>query len=313
MTELPEPLTPPDCDLRGMEWMPLYGSRLLASETWLSASPEGRVAALALWWAAWQQRPAGSLADDDRILAQLAGYGFAVDQWRAIRPQALRGWVKCSDGRLYHPVVAELAVDAYARRCKDAERRAGDRDRLARWRERQKAQRDHVEDETPDGCGDDTGCGNADETRFETHDETGTKRDRQDRTGQERKKEPPSLRDVPPSSASGDPPSPPKAKRRQEVPEDWRPSDRDLNFAACHIDRDDLEREIAQFVDHHRSRGTVFRDVSRGWQTWCRNHSAWKRRRGPPRDERPSKLAWMLDDDPRETAPTISPDGYTLQ
>ena len=55
-----------------MEWMPAHGDRLFASETWLMADPGG-VRALALWWASWKQRPAGSLADQDRMLAQIAG------------------------------------------------------------------------------------------------------------------------------------------------------------------------------------------------------------------------------------------------
>lgn len=128
-SDLPAPLTPPDCDLRGMEWMPLYGARLLSSETWLMANFEARCAAMALWWASWQQRPAASLTDDDRILAQLAGYGVAVNSWKRVRTAAMRGWVRCSDGRMYHPVVAELAVEAY-------ERRLRERDRKAKWRGR---------------------------------------------------------------------------------------------------------------------------------------------------------------------------------
>ena len=129
MTGLPEPLTSPECDLRGLEWIPLFGDRLFGSDTWLMASPEGRCAALALWWAAWKQRPAGSVPDQDRALAQLAGYGMSVKGWLAIRDEALRGWIKCSDGRLYHRVVCDLARDAMDRRIKERERKAALRSR----------------------------------------------------------------------------------------------------------------------------------------------------------------------------------------
>jgi hypothetical protein len=33
--------------------------------------------------------------------------------WKRIRGGALRGWLPCADGRLYHPVVAEKAIDAW--------------------------------------------------------------------------------------------------------------------------------------------------------------------------------------------------------
>lgn len=124
MSKTQPPLTPLDCDLRGLEWMPLYGDRLFTSETWLMASPEGRCAALALWWAAWKQRPAGSLADHDRVLSQMAGYGTNLEAWLAIKAEAMRGWGKCSDGRLYHPIVCEFAIEAWDRRKKERQRKA---------------------------------------------------------------------------------------------------------------------------------------------------------------------------------------------
>ncbi|UTV56469.1 DUF1376 domain-containing protein [Burkholderia arboris] len=114
MNDLPNPLTAADCDLRDFAFMPLDVVRLRDSDiAALSTADEFRSAVL-LWCAAWHQVPAASLPDDDRVLAQLAGYGRVVTEWRKVRDGALRGWVKCADGRLYHPVVAEKARDAWA-------------------------------------------------------------------------------------------------------------------------------------------------------------------------------------------------------
>jgi hypothetical protein len=200
MSELPEPLTPADCDLRGMEWMPLYGDRLLSSETWLEAGPEGRCAALALWWASWKQCPAGSLANTDRVLCQIAGYGMAIKSWLAIKDEAMRGWVKCSDGRLYHPVVCELALEAYARRVKD-------RQRKEKWRN---GKIGTEPSQNADGDGDKTGTEpfqNADGDVPETVLEQMTG---QDRTGQEIKKERTSASHS--ATATPSPPDPPDAR-----------------------------------------------------------------------------------------------------
>lgn len=109
MTE-PAPLTTPECDLRDYPWMPVDCTRLLTSETWLLGTADQKVAAFTLWAKSWHQVPAGSLPDNDRMLAILSESGTA---WKRVREHALRGWVKCSDGRLYHPVVCEKANEAH--------------------------------------------------------------------------------------------------------------------------------------------------------------------------------------------------------
>lgn len=128
----PEPPIASDVTLRDFDYMPLQGERLFRSDTWLMASPEGRCAALQLWWASWHQEPAGSLPDNDRLLANLAGYGVAVSAFVKIKAEAMRGWFQASDGRLYHLVVCELALDAWkAKRRKESEN-AADRERKRR-------------------------------------------------------------------------------------------------------------------------------------------------------------------------------------
>lgn len=113
MPEAVAPLTPPDCDLRDFAFMPLDVVRLRDSDLVAMESAEAFRAAVMLWCASWHQLPAASLPDDDRVLANLAGYGRVVKEWQKERDGALRGWVKCSDGRLYHPVVAEKAIEAW--------------------------------------------------------------------------------------------------------------------------------------------------------------------------------------------------------
>lgn len=107
------PPVPPECDLRGLPWMPVDTERLLNSDLWALSTPEEFKVAFRLWCKAWQQVPASSLPDDDRILAELSGTGR---RWKKLRQVALRGFVKCSDDRLYHPVIAEKALEAWAHR-----------------------------------------------------------------------------------------------------------------------------------------------------------------------------------------------------
>lgn len=133
--DLPQPLTPVDCDLRSYPFMPLMISRLRRSKSWLSAKrrPELGFYMVNLWTASWHDFPAASLEDDDDVLADLA----MCDpfKWGEVRDAVLHGWVKCADGRLYHPVVAEQANGSWASK-------QGYRDRLqkARHAKAQKAE-----------------------------------------------------------------------------------------------------------------------------------------------------------------------------
>ncbi len=118
MTEdaLPSPLTPPDCELKNFSWMPIEGHRLKASGLRSEESPEACWAAIQLWISAWYQVPAGSLEDNELWIADQAGYvmhGKISPKWKKIRAGALRNFKKCNDGRLYHPVVCEKALEAW--------------------------------------------------------------------------------------------------------------------------------------------------------------------------------------------------------
>jgi len=115
---LPAPLTPPDANLDGLNYMPLYITRLRNSKAWLACkrTPEFAFYLLNLWMRAWQETPSGSIEDDPDVLADAAG--CHPQAWDEIAAKVMRGWVKCSDGRLYHPVVAELVIEAWQDRQK---------------------------------------------------------------------------------------------------------------------------------------------------------------------------------------------------
>jgi hypothetical protein len=105
---------------------------------------------------------------------------MAIKSWLAIKEEAMRGWVKCSDGRLYHPVVCELADEAYARRVKD-------RQRKEKWRNGKMGQ-------NADGDGDKTGTEPFQDAELDVPETVLEQMTGQDRTGQEIKKERSSLR-----------------------------------------------------------------------------------------------------------------------
>ncbi|WP_322076445.1 hypothetical protein [Burkholderia cepacia] len=130
MTDLPNPLTPADAELRNFREMPLDVPRLLNSDLVHDESPEACWSALLLWCVSWHEVPAGSLPDNDDWLAKRAGYwhkGKLDPTWHDVRAGALHGWIKCSDGRLYHPVVAEKVNNAWHQKHRHAHEKLGER------------------------------------------------------------------------------------------------------------------------------------------------------------------------------------------
>ena len=107
------PIVPPEVDLRDFVFMPLDVVRLRDSGIAVRASGDEFRAAVLLWCASWHQLPAASLPDDDALLAQLAGYGRDIRGWKKVKRGAMSGWKRCADGRLYHPVVAEKAIESW--------------------------------------------------------------------------------------------------------------------------------------------------------------------------------------------------------
>lgn len=128
---MPEPPIDKAVDLTDFPFMPIMIARLKHSRAWLVCKkrPELAFYMLNLWTASWHGRPAGSIEDDDLVLADLAM--CPNDKvWKKVREDVLRGWIKCDDGRLYHPVVVEQAKEAWERKL--SQRARTENARLAR-------------------------------------------------------------------------------------------------------------------------------------------------------------------------------------
>jgi hypothetical protein len=248
-----DPLVPPEVDLRNFHYMPLDVVRLRDSD--IAGVEDGEVfrAAVLAWCAAWHQVPAASLPDDDAVLARLTGYGRDLATWKRVREAgALRGFVRCSDGRLYHPVVAEKALEAWEKKGRQAERTRRATEAAA---ERARVRRESV-----------------------TDDVTESVTDSKERRGEERKGE---ERTSPAPVASGGAGGTraARADRGTRLPEDWSPSDEDRAFAASLGVA--VEREAASFRDYwHAKPGADGRKTnwSATWRNWVRRSS--ERRNG---------------------------------
>jgi len=111
--DLPPPPVPSDADLTNFAYTPLYRARLFGSAFHAKASDAEWRGGLTLWLKSQDQRPAGSLPDDDTELCRLAELGRNLRAWRKIKSGALHGWYRCSDGRLYHKTVAETVREQW--------------------------------------------------------------------------------------------------------------------------------------------------------------------------------------------------------
>jgi hypothetical protein len=106
------PLVPHDLTIPRLPWVPIYAERLWESNFFAVATDAEFRAAFCLWLKSWSQIPPGSLPTDDRVLCRLAELGGNLARWHKVKRLALWHWIECDDGRLYHPVVAELILQA---------------------------------------------------------------------------------------------------------------------------------------------------------------------------------------------------------
>ena len=125
-----EPLST-EIDLKGLEFMPLDVLRLADSDLVAISTGDEFKAAVLLWCKSWHQIPAGSIPNDDRVLARLSGAG---KDWMKVREVALHGWELAADGRLHHPLIEAKAMEAWKHRTRYREKREKDAERLKEWR-----------------------------------------------------------------------------------------------------------------------------------------------------------------------------------
>lgn len=147
---VPSPLTPAGCNLQDFPHTPILRSRLFGSSFHAHSTDGEWRAGVTLWLKAWEQIPAGSLPDDDVELCRLAELARDLKTWKKLRAGAMRGWIACNDGRLYHPVVAEVVNNALA--AKDAQRAKTFKARLAALEKRLKdaktdSEKEHITEE----------------------------------------------------------------------------------------------------------------------------------------------------------------------
>ena len=305
VTGKPEPLVPPDVDLRGMPFMPLDVGRLRDSDLAIEASGDEFRAAVLLWCASWNQVPAGSLPRAEQPLAAYAGFGRDVKGWRKVSAGALRGFVECADGRLYHPVVAEKALDAWAQRVEHRKGKENENDRKRREREERSAMFEALRaagqvltwntptkvlreayaalgkdgDEVVTGHAPVTVTGHAADTA-----KTGTGNGEGQGQGQGQGIEPPV---VPPLDGERDRPAKKpaakaeRAKPKRALPLPFLMSAEMLAWAADSVPGVNLDRETERFIDYWTAEGKSKADWDATWRNWMRRAQDNVERGGP--------------------------------
>lgn len=292
--QLPEPLTPADCDLRAMPWFPLRHKDLLESDWWKGASDVARSRSVNLWAKAYQKVPAASLKASEIDLAEDAGFGRDMDAWARHRDEIMAPWVLCSDGRYYHPTLADVALETWA---KGEAKRKFDRERKARQRSKggtlDVSQAEHPQGPTA--------------TPAEVPPENA--HTIQNRTGEDKNSEiqPPNDSGKVKSVAASKPPKvpkekkPPADKRGSRIRFGWTADETDRAHALTkgnYTDGQLIELEDA-FFDHWKAKpgsSGVMLDWRATWRTWVRNDIKFN---GAPDGRQP----------PRRPGPASAPGG----
>lgn len=141
-------------DVRHLPYMPLVIETLRKSKTWLRCrrQPDLGFYLINLWMRAWHEVPAGSIEDDDDILADAAM--CAPERWLEIRGVLLEGW-ETQNGRVCHRTVTDLATEAVTKikvskdRTAAARAKAAEQRKLKEEQAREEAERLKQAEKTP--------------------------------------------------------------------------------------------------------------------------------------------------------------------
>jgi uncharacterized protein YdaU (DUF1376 family) len=123
-----------EIDVQCLPYMPLHIERLRKSKAWLRCKrrPELAFYILNLWMRAWHELPAGSIEDDDDVLADAAM--CSPEAWAGVKEDVLQGWER-RDGRLFHSTVTEIATEAEGKLRKNTARTVAAREALQQKRD----------------------------------------------------------------------------------------------------------------------------------------------------------------------------------
>ncbi|CDM56269.1 MULTISPECIES: DUF1376 domain-containing protein [Rhizobium] len=128
-------------DVQCLPYMPLQIERLRKSKAWLRCkrNPEIAFYMVNLWMRAWHEIPAGSIEDDDDVLADAAM--CSPEKWETLKVDILQGWDH-RDGRVFHSTVTEIATEAESKLRRNKTRTAAARE--ARGQQRHSSVTDAV-------------------------------------------------------------------------------------------------------------------------------------------------------------------------
>ena len=304
---------PSDVSMRGLPYMPLYGSRLLRSKAWAKCSknPELGFYLINLWLAAWDGLPAGSIEYDDDVLRTAAQCPPAV--WEKLCRELLRGWIRCADGRLYNQTVCDAAAAVWESRTE--KREALTKARLAKA---EKRNRRHPPGQTvlplppviaarsePAPAAGEAWPGTGPEpfTSGISLQSVSTLPDnpleRPETDGEPLSVTGVKLQVTSEKEEKGEePPLTPRQKNRgSRLPDNFDPGAEGHLFAQrCGLDSDET---AAAFCDHYRQ-AVGLRAMSADWpaafREWCRRGQAMQRRGAPFEwKEKPGEFDWMRD------------------
>ena len=77
-------------------------------------------------------------------------------------------------------------------------------------------------------------------------------------------------------------PAPASSRSRGcQLPSDFRSAERVLIDYAASLGVFDPAAELDQFCDHHTAKGSIFKDWTAAWRTWCRNALKYQSQRAP--------------------------------
>ncbi len=120
--DLPTPPVPPNAEMKTTDIYPNDAPWIRRLKFYLMGpNTPIRKAGHNLFMYAWHNVPAGSLPDNQEILARISGL---FEKWSSFRFALLDGWNACSDGNLYHPALSKSVQIVLEKRQKASERKA---------------------------------------------------------------------------------------------------------------------------------------------------------------------------------------------